>query len=218
MEIKRIDTYTDPRFSRKALLQHGCFLVDEAPFEIEILSDFEAVIRGQNEAAYLETIEEFRFYTPHITKFYNERRQIIREYPKARLLSIYLDQIQPSQFYVDKEKLEAISTFIHKPDDIIIQVMPYKKKYLSLDGHTRLYYAACKGWNTVQAVEAVSDDNIYGFAEEAKRKNIFSPKAMILVNHDEYEEKWNRFCDEYFSLLSHRQAMDKDDAVSKNFL
>lgn len=83
MEINRINSYTDTRFSRKALLQHGCFLVESSPYEVEIFSDFEAVIRGQNKTAYPENIEKFRFYTPHITKFYDEQHQIILEFPPS---------------------------------------------------------------------------------------------------------------------------------------
>lgn len=199
MEINRIDSYTDNRFSRKALLQHGCFLVVDSPYEVEILSDFEAVVRGQKGSAYPDVIESFRFYTPHITKFYDEQNQIIQEFPQAELLSLPLHQIQPSQFYVDEEKLEAISTFIRKADDIIIQVIPYEGRYLSLDGHTRLYYAVRQRWDTVRAVVSDFDDGIYGFAEEAKRRNIFSPRDMMPVSHREYDEKWNRFCDEYFA-------------------
>lgn len=199
MEIKRINSYKDERFSEKILLQHGCFLVDEAPYEVEIISDFEAVIRGQNAEAYPEVLEEFRFYTPHITKFWDVSGHVVKEYPQAQLLTISLDQIQPSQFYVDKDKIAAISTFIQKPEDIIIQVMPFEGRYISLDGHTRLYYAVMQGWDTVRAVKDVSNDYIYGFVEEAKRRNIVSPKDMKLVTHSEYEEKWNRFCDDYFA-------------------
>ena len=201
MEINRINSYTDARFSKKALLQHGCFLVDGSPYEVEILSDFEAVVRGRKENTYPDVIESFRFYTPHITKFYDEQNQIIREFPRAELFSLSLHQIQPSQFYVDEEKLEAVSTFIRKADDIVIQVIPYEGRYLSLDGHTRLTYAVRQGWNTVRAVVSDFDDSIYGFAEEAKRRNIFSPMDMIPVCHREYEEKWNRFCDEYFEAI-----------------
>lgn len=198
MEIKRINTYEDDRFSKKVLLQHGCFLADEAPYEVQIISDFEAVIRGENAAVYPQIMEEFRFYTPHITKFYSADGELIKEYPDANLLTISLDQIQPSQFYVDEEKLAAVSTFIQNPHDIIIQVMPFEGRYISLDGHTRLYYAVMKGWDTVRAVMDVSNDYIYGFVEEAKRRNIHTPKDMELVSHSEYEEKWNRFCDDYF--------------------
>ncbi len=62
-------------------------------------------------------------------------------------------QIQPSQSYVDKDKILSVSNFIHKPEDVIIQVLSYKERYISLDGHTRLYYAVTKGWNSVYAVE-----------------------------------------------------------------
>lgn len=199
MEIKRINTYEDDRFSKKVLLQHGCFLADEAPYEVQIISDFEAVILGENAAVYPQIMEEFRFYTPHITKFYSADGELIKEYPDANLLTISLDQIQPSQFYVDEEKLVAVSTFIQNPHDIIIQVMPFEGRYISLDGHTRLYYAVMKGWDTVRAVMDVSNDYIYGFVEEAKRRNIHTPKDMELVSHSEYEEKWNRFCDDYFA-------------------
>ena len=41
MNIKRINTYDDKRFSQKVLNQHGCFLVEEEPYEVEIISDFE---------------------------------------------------------------------------------------------------------------------------------------------------------------------------------
>ena len=114
MEIKRINSYHDSRFSQKVLLQHGCFLVEEMPYEVEIISDFEAVIRGENAEAYPEVIEEFRFYTPHITKFYDGSGQTVKEYPEAQRFTLPLRQIQPSQFYVDEDKIAAISTFIQK--------------------------------------------------------------------------------------------------------
>ena len=198
MEILRIDTYADKRFSQKVLYQHGCFLVGGMPYEVEIFSDFEAVVRGENKSIYPQIIEEFRFYTPHITMFYNECGKLIKEYPAASVFNLSLEQIQPSQFYVDREKIEAIRNFIGKPKDIIIQVMPYNERYISLDGHTRLYYAVLNGWDAIRAVESTVDLEIWGFVAEAQRRESSSPKDMELVNHNEYEEKWNRFCDEYF--------------------
>ena len=98
MEIKRINTYDDNRFSQIVLYQHGCFLVDGKPYEVEIISDYEAIISGVDQAVYAEIIEEFRFYTPHITRFYDRDGQIVKEYPCTQLLTLRLDQIQPSQF------------------------------------------------------------------------------------------------------------------------
>lgn len=198
LEIKRIHSYKDQRFSDKVLLSHGCFLVEDIPYEVEIISDFEAIIRGAKREWYVKVIEEFRFYTPHITRFIDDCGHVIKEYPKVPLLTLFLDQIQPSQFYVDEDKLAAISTFIYQPEDIIIQVMPFEDRYISLDGHTRLYYAVMKGWDTVRAIKVVSDDYIYGFVKEAKRRSILSPKDMVLVSHEEYVEKWVRFCEDFF--------------------
>lgn len=199
MEIKRIDTYSDSRFSQPALYQHGCFTVDEAPYEIEIISDFEAIIRGENSAFYSEIIEEFRFYTPHVTRFFDADRRLVMEFPQARLMTVYLDQIQPSQFFVDEDKIAAVSTFIQEPNDIIIQALPFDGQYISLDGHTRLYYAVMKGWDHVRAVIEPSDDWVYRFVDEARKRGIYSPKDMALVSHNEYEEKWYRFCDGFFA-------------------
>ena len=190
MEIKRINTYEDNRFSQTVLHQHGCFLVDGKPYEVEIISDYEAIISGVDQAVYAEIIEEFRFYTPHITRFYSRDRQIIKEYPRAQLLTLCLDQIQPSQFFVDEDKIAAISSFIHKPQDIIIQVLPNEDRFISLDGHTRLYYAVMKGWECVRAVVESSDDWVYKFVTEAQKRGIYTPKEMTLVSHHEYEEKF----------------------------
>lgn len=199
MEIKRIDVYEDGRFSKPALLQHGCFLVDGAPYEVEIISETEAIIRGADQRLYLAVIEEFRFFTPHIVRFYDSNRTVIKAFPDVERIKLPLNQIQPSQFYVDKEKIAAISSFIHKADDIVIQVMPYQDGFISLDGHTRLYYAVMNGWEYVHAVVETSSDWAYRFVAEAQERGICTPRDMMLVSHGEYEEKWNRFCEKLFA-------------------
>ena len=56
-----------------------------------------------------------------------------------------------------------------------------------------------KGWNYVRAVIESSDDWVYRFVGEAKKRGVYSPKDLVPVCHDEYEVKWNRFCDELFA-------------------
>ena len=72
MDIERINSYDDKRFLKHILNQHGCFLVDGNPYEIEIISESEAIIRGKKLSCFDELIEEFRFYTPHIYIFYDD--------------------------------------------------------------------------------------------------------------------------------------------------
>ena len=110
-----------------------------------------------------------------------------------------MKDIQPSQFYVDADKVSAVSTFLRSGDDIIIQVLKDGSRYISLDGHTRLYYAVSMGWRYVRAVEEVSGDYIYGFVEEASKRNVFTPYDLPMIPHEEYEIRWNKFCDDFFS-------------------
>lgn len=198
MKIKRIDTYNNLLFSEKVLFQHGAFLVDEKPYEVEIISETTAIIRGENRKIYDDLIEEFRFYSPHIYEFIDDKGNIVKKFPEIQLIEININEIQPSQFYVDEEKIAAISNFIKKQKDIIIQVIPYKNGYISLDGHTRIYYAVMQKWNKVRTVIGKTDDWVYKFVEEAQKRNIFTPKDMKLISHKEYEKKWDQFCDKIF--------------------
>lgn len=199
MDIKRMNTYEDARFSKEVLLQHGGFLVDGVPYEVKIISEGEAVVCGMDSSCFPAVIEEFRFYAPHICRYYDADRTVLKEFSPAEQLDIPLEKIQPSQFYVDADKIAAIRSFIRKPEDVIIQVIPYEDGYVSLDGHTRLYYAVMNGWESVRAVVDTSDDWVYRFVEEAQKRGVFKPKDMMLVGHEEYKEKWDRFCDELFA-------------------
>lgn len=201
MNIKRIDSYTDNRFSKIALNQHGAYLIDNKPYEIEIVSLDSAIVKGEDIEVYKDLIEEFHFHAPHIIKFYDEQNALIKKYLKENIIEINLKDIQPSQFYISQEKLKAISSFIHDSKDIIIQVIPYKNRYISLDGHTRLYCAVIKGYERVKAVISESDDYIYTFVKETERRNIIEPKDMILLPHDEYLFKWDKYCDEVFKNI-----------------
>ena len=202
VDIERVNGYEASGFSPNVLAQHGCFLVDGEPYEVEIISESEAVVRGKNPACFGGLIEEFRFYAPHIWLFYDDDHHMVREYERPVVLEIALEEIQPSQFYVDADKVKAIQTFVQKPEDIIIQAKEYEGRYILLDGHTRLYYAASMGFQGVRAVLAESGSYIYDFVQEAIRRNVHSPRDLVLLSHGEYEVKWNSYCDEYFSRKS----------------
>lgn len=199
MSIERINNYCDPRFSQSVLNQHGTYLVDGKPYEIEIISDYEAQVRGAKSDAISELIEEFRFNAPQITRFLSESGEVLFERTHENTITLSIEEIQPSQFYIDEEKLNAVGTFLNKAEDIIIQVAPYEGGYVSLDGHTRLYYAVINGWTQVRAIVCEVDDWVRDFVTEAKKRGIFSPTNLILLPHTEYTEKWDRFCADFFA-------------------
>lgn len=199
MKIQRVDGRSDGRFSANALRQHGCFLIDSDAYEAEIISEDSAMVRGRDSTLYPAVIEEFRFYAPHITKFYDDGMTLIASFPPARIIEVSIKDIQPSQFYVDEDKVSALEGLIGSERDIVIQVLKAEKGYISLDGHTRLYIAVRRGFSHVYAVESETDEYIFDFVNEARCRGIFSPADLKPLSHEEYAVKWNKYCDDYFS-------------------
>lgn len=198
-DIKRIDHYEDDRFSKKVLYQHGAFLVNGRPYEVEVTGSQSAVIRGEDAGLYPEIIDTFRFYAGHIRRFTDKDGKLVQEFPPVEIFRVGLEQIQPSQFYVDEAKLAAVKSFINAPEDIVIPVLRDGKGYISLDGHTRLTAAIDLGHKEVCAFIDEDPGCIHGFVDEARKRGIHTPYDMKRVTHDEYDVLWNKFCDDYFA-------------------
>lgn len=198
VDIQRVNGYDDARFSRRVLEQHGAFLAEGQPYEIEITGEQTAVIRGPEPELYPEVIELFRFFAEHICRFFHEDGRLVREYPPVELFPVKLAEIQPSQFFVDRDKVAAVRTFIGKPEDIVIPVIKGERGYISLDGHTRLALAVELGFREVRAFLSQTDDYILDFAKEAKQRGVCSPNDLTIIPHREYDVRWNQFCEDFF--------------------
>ncbi len=200
MDIERINEYSDPRFTKEVLNQHGAFVADEKyPCSFRITGENTAEIDFHDYSEVMPLIDNFRFYAEHITTFCDKSGNIIAEFPKVKIFPLGIDLIQPSQFYVDRDKVNAVSDFIGSGDDIVIPVMKRDGRYISLDGHTRLYYAYTRGWKTIRAFEAEVNEYVLDFVQEAKKRGVLSVWDMALLSHSKYEIKWNKFCDDFFA-------------------
>ena len=200
MEIKRVTEYNNPLFSQIALNQRGAFLIDEEPYEIEIISNESAFVRGKNRKNFKKLIEYFRYYSPHILNFFDENDKKIISFEKKLVLTLEIDKIQPSQFYIDEDKLNALKSFIKNSKYIVIQVVKSDEGYICVDGHTRLFIAFLNNFKTVHAIETEFDDDTNYFVSQAKKRNIFTIKDLKLVSHSDYKKLWNDFCDSYFNI------------------
>lgn len=203
-DIQRINTYNDPNFSPTVLRQHGAFLVNGVLCQVEITGEDCAIVRGGAREFFLQLIEEFRFYAEHICKFYGEDGGLLAEFPSVERFWLNVGEIQPSQFYVDEDKLEAVCSFVHCPKDIVIPVIRHEGRYVSLDGHTRLAAAVDAGFDSVLAFFTEGGDYILDFVEEAQKRGVHSPYDLKRVSHAEYEIVWNQFCDEFFEKRSRK--------------
>ena len=199
MKIERINSLKDERFREKILKQHGAFLADGEPCGVEITGERTATVFSERKVDIDALIGEFRFFAEHITTFYDADGRLLRQFEPVKLFDVKIDDIQPSQFYVSAEKLNAVGTFIQTGWDVIVPLNADGDRYISLDGHTRLYLAAQMGTDRVRGFIAESSDCVRDFAREAQKRGIFSPRQMQVLQANEYEIKWNRFCDEYFA-------------------
>mgnify|MGYP000900386815 CR=1 FL=1 len=199
-KISRINNYIDTRFNQDVLYQHGAYVInDEYLCSFNIINSDTAIVEYDNKIEIFEVIDRFRFYTPHICKFIDTQEKLIKGFKPLGIIELGLSIIQPSQFYASIDKIKAISSFIKQPKDIIIQVGLINGEYVCLDGHTRLAYAAQKGYIKVYGC-LVDDtgDYIIDFVLEAKNRGIYSPFDLKVVSQEEYEIKWHQFCDEFF--------------------
>lgn len=200
MEIKRVTEYNNPLFSQIVLKQRGAFLIDEEPYEIEIISSDSALVRGKNRENFKKLIEYFRYYSPHINNFFDENDKKIISFEKKPVLTLEVDKIQPSQLYIDEDKVNAIKSFIKNSKDIIIQVVKSDDGYICVDGHTRLFIAFLKNFKNILAIETELEDDTNYFVSQAKKRNIFTIKDLKLVSHSDYKKLWIDFCDSYFNI------------------
>lgn len=199
VEIQRINAYEDDRFDPEILRQHGAFLVDGYPCGFRILDGTSAKVYYHDYTDLEEILDTFRFYTGHISRFYTEDDRLLKEYEEVRVFDLPIGQIQPSQFYVDQEKLQAVGSFIQRPEDIVIPVLEYEGCYASADGHTRLYLAHQRKYGHVRAfLEKDPGGYLPEFVREAQGRGIFHVEDMEMLSHEEYEVKWNRFCEDFF--------------------
>lgn len=202
MEIERIDSYTDVRFEQEVLFQHGGFIVDgKYPCAFKITGMNTAVVDYHDYESVLPVIERFRFYSEHITDFYDKSGNCIAKFPAVLLKELPIEELQPSQFYADEDKVSAVSRFVKSKQDVIIPVIFDKnmQRYISLDGHTRMYYAYSHGFKSVYIFESESDIDIYGFVSEAQKRGVTKISDIKLLPHKQYEICWNKFCDDYFA-------------------
>lgn len=199
-KIQRINSYEDDRFDKTILNQHGAFIVDEKyKCSFKIINKDSAIVLFDKEVDIFQLIDEFRFYSEHIINFYEENMELIKAFTPNNIFHITIKDIQPSQFFVDIDKVKAIESFIKSEEDIIIPLTRINDSFVSLDGHTRLYYAVSKGYSKVKGYLTESGDYLEGFVEEARKRKIYSPYDLKLISHEEYKVKWDKFCDDFFS-------------------
>lgn len=111
MSIKRINSYHNKRFQDIVLKQHGGFLIDNKyPCEFLITRYDCATVYYHDYYNIDKIIDNYRFYAKHITKFYDAHGKLLKVFNDVVIQKNNINLLQPSQFYVDSDKIQLIST------------------------------------------------------------------------------------------------------------
>lgn len=198
MKIERIEEY-DERFEKSIIDQHGAYVINDETYAFQVLDQNTCRVTFSNINYLNEAMEEFRFFAGHVSCFVDQKGHILKEYEQVSFFDMRLEEIYVSQFYVSEEKVKRLLPYIN---EFLIPVTKIDGKIVSLDGHTRMKIAQLKGISHVSCYFEDAGNYAKDFMEEAQRRGIFHVFDMPLLPKQEYEEKWHRFCDDYFNRIT----------------
>ena len=118
--------------------------------------------------------------------------------------TLRINDLQPSQFYISIEKINNIRKWFNPQDLSNFEPIPIKElngQVVITDGHTRLVMALLSGLDSVPLVwdeDELNWDMYRECVKECKKLGITSPSNLLarIISKDEYEIKWNKWCDE----------------------
>ena len=179
MDIKRVDSFGDARFLKEILDQRGAYLIEGMPCSFKILDTQSAVVLTDYEGDLSEAIRLFRFHAEHITTFLDAEHHVIAHFKPVVLFERQINSLQPSQFYISHEKLEAVKTWVREARDVVV---PLNRPNIIADGHTRLYYAHMLGLKTVWCYYTQPDEYLHDFVKEAQRRGLDTIETLEVLN------------------------------------
>ena len=186
---------------RNRLVGNAFTIIDdnnkEHYYEFNLRGD-EAIIKF-SDLDYIEVaVKAFRKYNKYIYKFSTNDKSFYEELDRVFTFKLPIKCIQPSEFFIDKERLEVIENNLDD-DNIYIPVAIINDEYVALDGHTRLYAMNQNYSRLVNVyIDSYSED-ILDFIYIAKEHNITTIAQMPVLPHDEYEEVWGGFLKDYYN-------------------
>lgn len=118
--------------------------------------------------------------------------------------TVTIHDLQPSQFYISKEKLEKVLSWFNPQDLSNFEPIPVKilqDKIVLMDGHTRIVAALLYNLPKVPLVwesEELSWDMYEACIEACIDRNIHSPYDLKdkIISKEEYKLKWDAWCDQ----------------------
>lgn len=163
------------------------------------VSKHEATI-NTNELKYIDlAINEFRKYNSYISIFKTMDNSFYKTFDEKHTFKLPINIIQVSHFFLNQKKIDIFENM--NLDEIYIPVAIINDEYVCLDGHHRLYEAYINNMKMVNVYLEKYDNYVNDFIYFAKENQLFKITDLTILSDDEYKEKWDGFCTQYFSII-----------------
>lgn len=189
--------------------------------EAEIIN-FDIYKQDNKELVFKGLIEELISWNPYLKRIiYNENNNFIKDYilmdagfkkesiwicdviNDIEVFKINIEDIIVEQLTVSESKVNKVSSWIDKPEDIIIACVEIENKIVCIDGYSRLVVAYNKGFKYVYGyLEMDRNLEFYKTCMECCREeNIFTIKDLEkrVVSEKEHQRLWIDKCQAYFN-------------------
>ena len=203
IKVKIIRDFESEFYTKKNRLLGNCFTIidnDNKYYYEFCINNTTAIIKADNLECITDAVSEFRKYNSYINIFKTLDNSYYEEFDPVFTFKLPVNVIQPSKFFIDKDKVDIIENYMES-DNIYISVAIINDEYVLLDGHHRLYTMIQNYDKLVNVYISNYDYYINDFIYIAKEQNIFNVKSMPVLSHDEYDKYWNGFLSDYFKNI-----------------
>jgi hypothetical protein len=149
---------------------------------------------GTNDMISSETLMSSGFSKEHVWILYTNSN--------IEVFKININKITPEQLTVDRAKLSKVSSWVEKPEDIIVTCVKIEDKIVTIDGYSRLVAAFNKGFDYVYAhfdPENTSVEFYKTCLKWCEEEGVCTIKDLSkrVVSPDEHQRLWVDRCQAY---------------------
>lgn len=155
-------------------------------YEFEVQED-KALVKYNSILHIKDAINEFRKTNMQVSIFYNQDRSFYMAFDKVQTFKLPISILQPSKFFIDKNKLEAIEKHLAN-ERIYVPVEILDDEYVLLDGHARCRYLLLNDVKMIDVYIGKMTEEIKEYVYIAKENNLFKIKDMEILSHEDYLE------------------------------
>ena len=180
--------YNNSFYMKDNLALGNCITIEDKNekyyYEFEINRD-KALVKYNSILHIKDAINEFRKYNMQVSIYYNSDRSFYMAFDNIQTFKLPIDILQPSKFFIDKEKLETIEKHLGN-ELLVVPVCIIDDEYVLLDGHARCRYLLDNDYKMVDVYMAPEESSTKEYVYIAKENNLFKIKNMEILSHEDY--------------------------------